>query len=307
MIKGTLLVILLISLLVGSALADKVELEDGTVIVGTVTSETDDLVIIETEKMGTLELKRTEIAFITFKDSERVPYSRYGELSPDVKKLRFVGHDPDYNTIMFCPTTETLDKGDKYFRNFELFFLNFGYGLTDKLSISVAGLFPIAPSVLLVSGGLKYEVLDRTQHPLGLAVAGGYMFTKNTTTGMLNIIAGIGDRERSLNLSLSKTFNSYSDDTDLIGDQSAESGWLYCLGADWRLSQGMKVIVEYCDSADWTLEFDEDDDDLFKGLVNVGIRWFGSDWSFSLTGFRPLVEDTGSFIAFPMAMFSKHF
>jgi hypothetical protein len=38
----------------------------------------------------------------------------------------------------------------------------------------------------------------------------------------------------------------------------------------------------------------------------VGFRLFWENVSFTLTGFRPL-EETGEFIAFPLAMFSAHF
>ena len=85
----------------------------------------------------------------------------------------FLKSDPDYNTIMFCPTPSTLEQGDWYFRDFELLVLNFGYGLTDNLDLSFGTLFPVTGDIELITLGAKLEILDRDTEGLGLALTGG--------------------------------------------------------------------------------------------------------------------------------------
>jgi hypothetical protein len=51
----------------------------------------------------------------------------------------------------------------------------------------------------------------------------------------------------------------------------------------------------------------EDEDDDLNGFLNVGLRLFGESHSFSLSGFRPLLDDSDSFLAWPMIMYSNHF
>ena len=46
-------------------------------------------------------------------------------------------------------------------------------------------------------------------------------------------------------------------------------------------------------------------DEDFDGFLNLGVRFFGRDWSFSLTGMRPL-GSTDSWVMIPMFMFSYH-
>ena len=47
-------------------------------------------------------------------------------------------------------------------------------------------------------------------------------------------------------------------------------------------------------------------DDDFEGMINFGFRLFGDQWSFSLTGLRPLRE-AGDLFVVPLIQFSYHF
>ena len=256
-----------------TAAYDEILLKDGTLLRGDIIEERDDLVIFETRSLGRLEIQRAQIVRIAPR----------GMISG-------VLTDPDQNSIMFCPTPATLPKGDFYFRDFELFILNFGFGITDGIDISVGTLFPVSSSVLMLSIGGKIRVLDRDRSPIGLALIGNYTTLKDTRFGMVGAVAGIGDVHKSLNLAVNRTF----DDDD-------EQGTTYIAGADIQIGRRSKIFAEFFNSSMLL----GDDKDL-KGFINIGIRWFGRAHSFSLSGFRPLVEDSGSFIAFPMVMYSRH-
>ena len=200
--------------------------------------------------------------------------------------------DPDYNSLMFCPTPATLARGDSYFRDFELFILNFGLSVTDAFDLSIGTLFPVSSDVMMVSVGGKLRLLDRSESPLGLALVGSYTSLEEIQFGGVGFVAGIGNKRNSLNLSVSRTFDDDGDTETVI-----------LAGADYQGTRRTKIFLEYMSTA--SLLEDENDDD-FHGFLNLGLRIFGARHSFSLSGFRPLDNDSDSLLGFPMIMYSYH-
>ena len=174
---------------IDSSAFDELLLKDGTLLRGKIIEEREDLVIFETPSLGRLEIARDQI--------ER--------LAPHGKTAGVL-NDPDQNSIMFCPTPATLPKGDAYFRDFELFLLNFGFGVTDNFDLSFGTLFPISSDVLLISVGGKLRLLDRDKFPVGLALTGGFTLLEDTSFGMAGAVIGIGNVHNSLNLAVNATF-----------------------------------------------------------------------------------------------------
>jgi len=250
-------------------------LRDGTLLKGTIIEIREDSVIFETQSLGQITISKANIERMAEKEDSLGVYS-----------------DPDQNSIMFCPTPATVPKGDFYFRDFELFFLNFGLGITDDFDLSVGTLFPVSSSATLLSLGGKYRLLDREKHPIGLALTGGFTKLDNSNFVAFGGIAGIGNAQKSLNLSINRTIHD-NDNTDTM----------IVLGGDWQISRRSKLLAEYFSSAKL---LDDESDDL-NGFINVGFRIFGQIHSFSFSGFRPIGEDTGSFWLWPMVMYSVHF
>ncbi len=202
--------------------------------------------------------------------------------------------DPDRNSILLMPTPATIGKGEVYFRSFELFVLNGGYGITDKLDLSVAGLFPISADWNFIALGLKYRLVDREVHGFGLALTGSHIIAPDEQRiSTFGGVAGIGNSRRSLNLAI-----------DHGVDEDGDGGERVMLGGDLQLTKRSKVFLEWADSQ---LVFSGGGDDDFNGFLTLGFRLFGESMAFTLGGLRPLIaEDTGSFIALPLVMFSAH-
>jgi len=253
---------------------DEVLLIDGTLLTGRLLEEFADRIVFETDALGRMEIARTNILRLARGSG------RMGALS-----------DPDYNSLMFCPTPATLAKGDSYFRDFELFFLNYGASLSDDFNLSVGTLFPVSSEVLMISLGGKLRLADRETRPFGLALTASYTRLEEVRFGAVGVVAGVGDRRRSLNLAVNRTF-----------DDDGDSELAFILGADVQSSRRGKIFFEYMSSA--SLLADEEAD--LEGFLNLGVRMFGDSHSFSLSGFRPLTGDSGSFVAFPMLMYSNH-
>ena len=251
---------------------DEVLLRDGNLLVGRILEERDDVVVFQTDSLGRIEIPRSDIA----------------KIGHGAERTSAIS-DPDYTSILFCPTPQTLPKGDAYFRDFELFFLNFGYSITDDLDLSIGTLFPISADVVMLSLGAKFRLLDRSEQPFGLAVIGSATKIEDVEFGSFGAVIGGGDARQSVNLALFRAFDDDGDGENVL-----------LVGIDRQISRRSKFFVEYGNSA--TL-FDDDD---FHGFLNIGFRIFGGSHSFSLSGFRPIVDDWGSFVAFPMVAFSNH-
>ncbi len=258
---------------------DELELIDGSVIRGQIESIDATTIIIVTKLAGRLTIERANVREIRRSVDGIVPATR-------------LLTDPDYNTVMLTPTPETLDAGDVYFRNFELFLINVGYSPSDAVDLSAGTLIPITGDFVFGTVGAKVRLLPREKAPVGLALTGSILFTEEDRVATFGGVIGIGNRERSLNLAVNR---SESDGDD--------SGLWFMLAADTRLTNRSKFIIEYGNS---TEAIGDDDEDDFNGLINVGIRWFGERMSFTLSGIRPLEETGGDFFLFPLAMFSVH-
>ncbi len=261
----------------GGLFTDELHLKDGTVLQGRIVEEGPDIIVLETESLGVLRIARDRLAA--------------DPTSPQESESNL---DPDRNSILFCPTPETLPAGDGYFRSFELFFLNYGYAITDDFNLSVGTLFPITGDFYMLSLGGKLRLLDRAQYPLGLALTANFTGLDNYWFGSVGAVAGIGGDRRSLNLAVNHVF-----------DEDSDAATVLMVGSDFQGPGRSKLLLELFSNSPIIGDFDDD----LTGFVNVGVRLFGDDWSFSLTGFRPLWgDDDGlAILAFPMVMFSKHF
>lgn len=196
--------------------------------------------------------------------------------------------NPDINSIMFCPTPQTLPAGSSYFRDIELFFLNYGYSLNDDTNISIGTHFPVTGELRFVSAGFKHRLYDRDEHQFGLAVFANGTFYDDGSFGVVGVIAGNGNNDRSLNLSVSQGYN-----------EDSSSGIIVMFGGDTRIGDKSKFIAEYFNTAAF-MDFNYD----FYGFSNIGVRWFGEDMAVSLTAMIPMWEDF--FFALPMIVVSKH-
>ena len=256
---------------------DEIELRDGSVLRGRIVEELPGSIVIETTSLGRIEIKTDAISRI-IRGSER-------------QQRQEAKFDPDVNSILLGPTPETIPRGSTYFRNFEILILNAGVGITDDLNASFGMLFPVSTTTMLISLGLKYRLVSRETFPLGVAVAAGVNIVEDQHLSTVSFITGIGDRRRSLNLSVHGAFT----------EDTSES--FFIAGGDVQVGGSFKFLLEYANSTDAVVNDTQD----IAGFLNLGFRLFGEVWSFSLTGVRPLAaEDADDLLLFPLAAFSRH-
>lgn len=252
---------------------DTITMNDGSVLKGRIVDEDQDKVVLETP-FGRLDVPRDEIDLIERTDSHG--------------RTQFEGqHDPDTNSIFLTPTPETKGHG-AYFRNYMLFFVNWGLAVHENVDVTVGTFLPITGDFEWLSAGIKWRLFSREEHRVGVAVIANGNWIGGTQSGSIGAVVGVGDDDRSFNVAVGNFVYEDNDPATAI-----------LVGTDARVGRRTKVLFEYATTSD---AIDED----FKGLINVGIRWYGTSMSFSLTGFRPLA-DSGDIAFLPLAMFSLHF
>jgi len=110
------------------------------------------------------------IVLLLAAESEARTKFGYGE-SPAAKDSTWT--DPDFQSIMFCPTPATQAGGHVYLRNFMLFVFNFGYSPGDRVNLTFGSVIPINDHpVTFGHVGAKIMLLDRESFPVGLALTG---------------------------------------------------------------------------------------------------------------------------------------
>lgn len=252
-------------------------LVDGSTVRGRILSETDAFIRIDTPMLGELQIDRRRVRTVT-----------YDVAGPPV--AHGWRDDPDGNSLLLTPTARMLPKGAAYYRNFVLLFNNFGFAPADYLNLSFMMAFPVTSDVRIVSLGAKVRLLAREEIGVSVAASTSFWFVDEERAGTVGGIVTAGNLRRALTGALNYGFADGDGKTFVF------------VGGDLQIGPGVKLLAEY---GNGTSAITDDHD--FKGIINVGLRFFREQSSFTLTGFRPLEEESGDFLAFPLAMFSARF
>jgi hypothetical protein len=197
------------------------------------------------------------------------------ELPPPADSVEY---SPGDHELFLMPTAYTMNEGDAYFSDYELFFLNFTYAPTSRTHVGVMTLFPITNDfVETVTLGLKQNYV-RTRN-FEAALWGSYTI-KNSLYSIGSVFS-VGRRSLSLHMACS-----------LTGEAKESNNMLLLLvGARADISRKLCGIVEYTNAKEL---LDQD----FNGLISIGLRFRGESTSWELAGIRPL-ERTGDFLFLP--------
>ncbi len=181
--------------------------------------------------------------------------------------------------LLLMPTAYTMPQGGKYFSNYELFFLNLAAAPTDRTHIAVFTLFPIHTDFLqTISFGIKQNYLRREK----IQSAGWCAYNFESKGLSIGNVVSLGQKKRSLHLGI----------TALTAESVDQFEVLYMIGL--RLgSEKSDFIIEF-ENTNTLIEED------FNGIVSFGFRFRGETITWDLAGVRPLWEDVGNFLMFPL-------
>jgi hypothetical protein len=191
-------------------------------------------------------------------------------------------HDylPGDHELLLMPTAYTMNKGGAYFSDYELFFLNYSFGVSSNTHIGLFSLFPVTGDfVKTLSFGLKQNYLRKEK--IQAAVWGS--FTPESSATIFGNVFSYDTGSRSIHLGIGGYKNA---------NDGSELELLYMAGINATLSRRVNLMLEYTNASS-ALEND------FSGLMSIGLRFKGENISWDLGGIRPL-DSTGGLFMFPL-------
>jgi hypothetical protein len=183
-------------------------------------------------------------------------------------------------SLILMPTAYTMPQGKSTFTDYEVVFVQYAYGLTDRTHLSVGMLFPIVPEAF------EYAVLGVKQNYLkykGLQSAAIVSFSPKTTTGLFGNAISLGNSKASLH-------GDIFWGTDF---EDVSNGFLFGVGGLVNVSNRVALMSE-------VISFSELLDEDANGVWTMGVRLKGDGMSWDLGGFRMLKGDQGSLILIPL-------
>ncbi len=243
----------------------KLELSDGSILIGKIISEKNDSLFFRTNNNIEIAIRKNQI------------------INRSVITGKLVGsdfwyNDPNYTRLFFAPTGKALKAGRGYFAAYEIFFPFFAIGVTDYLSL--AGGMSLIPAA---DGQIAYIAPKLTfyQTPI-YSISGGVLYIKipdePNAAGILYSVSTINFTNSSLTAGLGFGFSG--------GDFAKNP--ILVLGWETRTSKTIKIITE-----NWI---------FFGGethLISFGIRFFGENVAADFGLIYPTSEESDGFPFLP--------
>ena len=225
----------------------RIELKDGTSLVGYIIAEDSKEVTIRLKTGSTLTFNRAEIVSI---DS----------LNGKIVNGKFLRLDPNRTRLAFAPTGRTLPKGRGYVSFNYLFFPLVGYGVTDRFTAAVGvSVFPTGEGQLIYAVP-KIQLVDSeiSDFSIGVLVIDGIgdAFGSIPTLGMAFGSLSLGSEYSAVHLGVGVGF--------VDGELSDRP--LILLGGEYQINNSLKFISENY----FVPGFD-------GVLVSGGVRFFGKN------------------------------
>ncbi len=169
------------------------------------------------------------------------------------------------------PTAFTMEKGQSYITDYELFILNYNYAVTSKTHIGLLLPFPISSDVFeYFAIGVKQNYWESKNFAGALFASyvpiQGEVFFGN--------VFSFGNKYSGLHLGIG------------AGSDFETVEPIYMAGGTINISHMVSLLVEYTNSNELL-------DSGFNGLLSVGIRFRSSRMAWEIGGMRPLEEAEG--------------
>lgn len=202
---------------------------DGSEIIGKITEESDTEYKIETPAGLTVTIPKTAI----FKMKE------FDGLVKDGKLFRT---DPNKSMYLFAPSAFPIETGNKYCRDFCVFFPSINYGMNDIISLQAG--FIWVPGIGLqdipLIGSIKATIFQKDK--IGLAAGAMYVrvpdFEETGGGGFLFATGTYGDRFNHGSLLVGWGYGHYDGDWELMDRP------IVVLAGNFRVSNTIAIVTE---------------------------------------------------------------
>ncbi len=201
----------------------RIELNDGSVFVGTVVRETAEVVVLRTQGGAEVTIPVAQIR-------------RRSAFEGRVEDGRIVRYDPNRTRLLFSPTARPLGRGQGYVAVYELVIPFVAVGITD--AVSIAGGTILLPEafgrVLYVAPKVTVVNEERLAVALGGVGLGVWFNDADITAGIGYGLATVGGPERAVTFGAGFAF----------AEGEIASGAILTLGGETLISNSIKLISE---------------------------------------------------------------
>ncbi len=252
---------------------NRIELTDGSILIGEILSEDDISIRFKTKSGTELTIKKAQI-------------KKREVISGKMVQGELWQNDPNYTRLLFTPTGRALKSGQGYFSVYEIFFPFVAVGITDYLTLAGGfSLFPGAESQVLYLAPKITPVQLKN-----FDLAGGILYMRvpeeDEGVGIIYSVGTYGNESVSFTLGLGFAF---------AGGEVADKP-VFALGLEARISKSTKFISE-----NWLIP----DSDV--QLVSAGIRFFGENLAADFALIYPAGADPEGFPFVPWIGFAYNF
>ena len=174
-----------------------------------------------------------------------------------------------------------MEKGQSYFSDYELVFLNYTYAVSSGTHLGVFTLFPVTADFLeTLTFGAKQNYINGE----GIKAAVWVTFTPKVSGLTIGSVFSFGKPSNGFHLGLG-TASSFEQQTE---------EWPLVIMAGYRVdvSGTLSLLAEYTNAKAAI-------DEGFNGLLSIGLRFRSETMSWEIGGIRPL-ETTGDLLFLPL-------
>lgn len=257
----------------------KIETMDGNEFLGTIISQDNTTIILKTEKLGELSIRKSDIKSQELVDVQQIKDG----------KLWFA--NPQSTRYFWSPNGYGLKKGEGYYQNIWVLWNQFSYGVSDNFSLG-AGVVPLflfggGPTPIFATAKFSIPIKKNKINLGGGAIAGTILGEENTSFGILYGLSTFGSPDNNVTIGLGYGF---------AGGEIASTPIVNINGMFRVTSKGYFITENYFISGGGESIM----------LMMLGGRWIIKEAAFDY-GFVIPVGDIGTFIAIPWLGFTIPF
>lgn len=248
----------------------RIETKEGSVFIGILISESDEAIVMLTESIGEVTIRRDSIRTMTLVDADRLRSGNYWY------------DNPNGTRYLFAPNAIGLKKGTGYYQNTWVFFNNVNYGISDHFSFGV-GIVPLflfsTATPVWITPKVSYPVIANKFHISAGALLGGVIGSGDSGVGGVfygGATYGTTDANVTVNLGYGYT------------DRSISSSPVLNISAMQRIARRGYIITE-----NYILPGSDE-----NGIASIGFRYAVENATVDFALLRPLGSYNG-FIGIP--------
>jgi hypothetical protein len=250
----------------------RIEMKDGNEFIGTIESESELEVVLKTDRLGLITIKREDIRSVREIPSDRIVGGEYWAINPQSGRH------------FWSPTGYGLKQGEGYYQNLWVLFNQVSYGISDNFSMGL-GIMPLflfgaEVTPIWITPKVSIPVAEEGFNLGGGAIIATALGEESPFVGIAYGLATFGSSDRNLTIGLGWGF---------VDDDFASTPTINVSGIFRTGRRGYLVTENYFIGG-------RDENVL---ILSFGGRTLWNRFSLDYGLFRPIHRDIDGLVAFP--------